>query len=237
MFDLLMFDLDGTLVDTAPEITDAANCVLCDLGLPQATVPQIIGWIGDGSRELMVRAIAHGSGENPSELRQDRSRMEDVMHRFTDAYERVCGHSSALYPLVTETLQALARSGIPMAVITNKESRLALRVLAHHGLQDLFDPIVAGDTLARSKPDPMQLHYCLQHFGVAPDRALMIGDSSVDVRAAHGAGVACWAVPYGYNRGRPIAEAAPDRVIEDFSALQEIAGAASKTGDRKVPSP
>lgn len=221
MFDLLMFDLDGTLVNSAPEITDAANDVLHSLGLRAATDAQVISWIGDGARELMVRAIADAGDEDESTIRDDTSRLDDVMRQFAQAYEARCGQRSQVYPAVVETLDELQYRGIPLALVTNKESRMTQRVLDVHGLRRFFNTVVAGNTLARSKPDPMQLHHCLDIHHVTADKALLVGDSRVDVAAARAAGVTCWAVPYGYNRGQPVSEAQPDRVIPDISVVLE----------------
>lgn len=228
MFDLLMFDLDGTLVDTAPEIADAANDVLRDLALPPATDSQIRGWIGDGARELMVRAIVDATGENAMALRENRPRMDTVMHAFASAYAVRCGERSQLYPKVRETLDRLRRQGVKLALVTNKEGRLTQRVLDVHGLRPYFNPVMAGDSLPRSKPDPMQLLHCLEVHQVRPANALLIGDSRVDVAAARAAGVPVWAVPYGYNRGQPISEAQPDRLIPDISpVLDAVSGNAA----------
>lgn len=222
MYKLLMFDLDGTLVDSAPEITDAANCVLRGLQLSEVTVPQIISWIGSGSREVMVQAVAHAKNVDPDQLRKETAMIDDIMHAFAEAYETVCGQRSSLYPRVRETLNHLKTRHLPLALITNKETRLATRVLERHQLQAFFDLVIGGDTLPRTKPDPLPVQHCLQVFGVSAKNALLVGDSSVDVASAHAAGVDCWAVPYGYNRGQPIADAKPDRVIPDLSMVLEL---------------
>jgi len=167
----------------------------------------------------MVRALDDAGFRLATELRQDRAFMDSVMQHFADAYETHCGRRSQLYPEVLETLQALRHLDLPLAMVTNKESRLTERVLDAHGLRTFFDLVVAGDTLARSKPDPLPLQHCLDHFRVAANRAVLVGDSSVDVAAARAAGVPCWAVPYGYNRGRPVREAGPNRLIDDISAV------------------
>lgn len=222
MYKLLMFDLDGTLVNSAPEITDATNRVLHDLHLPPVTVPQIIGWIGSGSREVMVQAIAYARKSDPDQLRNDAEQVDNVMRAFTTAYEKVCGQSSSLYPSVKETLIRLKALNIPLALITNKEARLTARVLEQHHLQQYFDLVIGGDTLSRTKPDPLPVKHCLEFFKIRPEDGLLIGDSLVDVQAAHAAGVVCWAVPYGYNRGRPIADAKPERIIPDLLALLDV---------------
>lgn len=219
MFDLLMFDLDGTLVDSLPELTDAANDVLRQLNLPATSDARVRNWIGDGARELLIRAMADTGDDRADTLRADRVRVDALMEDFAQAYLRHCGERSGLYPKVLDTLRRLQRQGIPMALVTNKEDRLTQRVVDVHGLRPFFDTIIAGDTLARPKPDPLPLLHCLELFQTRAQRALMIGDSRIDVAAAKAAGVTCWALPYGYNKGQPIRDSQPDRVIDDISAV------------------
>ena len=118
-----------------------------------------------------------------------------------------------------ETLIALRQRGVKLAVVTNKEGSYTATVLGAHQLAPLLDSVVSGDTLATKKPDPAGIQSCLSRFGVSRDRALFVGDSSIDVATARNAGVAFWALPYGYNMGQPIEACAPDRVIADCSAL------------------
>ncbi|MGH8857673.1 MAG: HAD-IA family hydrolase, partial [Polaromonas sp.] len=122
-------------------------------------------------------------------------------------------------PQVREVLTALRERGVKLAVVTNKESRYTATVLHAHQLMPLFDWVVSGDTLPTKKPDPAGIHSCLAAFGVPRQRALFVGDSSIDVATARNAGVTVWTLPYGYNMGQPIEACAPDRVIVDCSAL------------------
>ena len=108
-----------------------------------------------------------------------------------------------------------------MAVVTNKEQRFTNTVLMAHQIRPFFDMVIAGDTLARKKPDPLPVRYCLDAFKVPASRALFVGDSQIDVDTARAAGVTVWAVPYGYNLGNPIAQAAPGRVITTLAAVAE----------------
>jgi len=108
-------------------------------------------------------------------------------------------------------------------VVTNKEDRYTQTVLDAHSMAPLFDRIISGDTLPVKKPNPAAIHDCLQRFGVAPERALFVGDSSIDVATARNGGVAVWALPYGYNMGEPIEACQPDRVVADFSVLRAAA--------------
>jgi phosphoglycolate phosphatase len=217
-FDLIMFDLDGTLVETAPEIADAVNDTLRDFALPEVTQQQVIDWIGHGTHELLVQALAESSGKAVAEVRQS-DLPTKIMPVYDDFYRRRCGTRSQLYPHVRETLTALRALGIKLVVVTNKESRYTQVVLDAHQLAPLFDAVVSGDTLPTKKPNPAGAALCLAKFAVSVDRALFVGDSSIDAATARNAGVPVCLLPYGYNMGQPIENCGPDRVIADFSLL------------------
>jgi phosphoglycolate phosphatase len=229
MFDLVMFDLDGTLVDTAGEIADSVNDVLAALHLPPVTEGQVRGWIGSGSRELLIRACAHAAGLEPEAVRASDT-LESVLEMYAGFHQRRCGTRSRIYPQVEETLAALRRRDVALAVVSNRERRFAESVLRTHGLAHYFDPVICGDTLPARKPDPRVIAHCLNLRRVAPERALFVGDSAIDVATARSAGVRCWAVPYGYG-ATPVADAGPDRVIADISA---VLAAVQSACDRSV---
>jgi len=217
-FDLVMFDLDGTLIETAPEICDAVNDTLKHFGLAQVQQDQVDRWIGHGTRELLVQALAQARRLTVDEVR----RCDDlplIAAEFDRHYQRRCGTRSHLYPHVREVLQTLRGQGVRLAVVTNKEARYTRTVLAAHDLAPMFDRVVSGDTLPTKKPDPAGIQSCLAQFQVEAARALFVGDSSIDVASARNAGVPVWALPYGYNMGQPIAACGPDRVIPDFRPL------------------
>ena len=217
-FDLILFDLDGTLIETAPEICDAVNDTLHRFNLPEVTQNQVNDWIGHGTRELLIQALAFANGTSVPAVRKSDS-LALIAAEFDRNYQRRCGTRSHLYPQVREVLQALRAQGVKLAVVTNKESRYTATVLDAHALAPLFDRVVSGDTLAAKKPDPAGVESCLDQFQVHRRRALFVGDSSIDVATARNAGVSVWALPYGYNMGEPIEASNPDRVIADFSAL------------------
>lgn len=217
-FDLIMFDLDGTLVETAPEIFDATNDTLRYFDLPEVTQQQVNDWIGHGTRELLIQALAF-SGKVPVATVRASDSLALSVSRFDKHYQQRCGTRSQLYPQVRETLTALRQQGVKLAVVTNKEGRYTSTVLNAHSLMPMLDAVVSGDTFPAKKPDPMGIHSCLSQFGVPPERALFVGDSSIDVATARNAGVRVWALPYGYNMGQPIEASAPDRVIPDCSVL------------------
>ena len=217
-FELVMFDLDGTLVETAAEMCDAVNDTLQHFGFSPVGLPQVRNWIGNGTRELMVQALSASSQRDPAEVRSS-DNLDQIKAQFDVFYPQHCGTRSHLYPQVRETLSTLRTRGVKLAVVTNKDGRFTDIVLSAHQLLPMFDAVVSGDTFPARKPDPTGIRSVLAQFGVSPTRALMVGDSSVDVAAARNAGVPVWLLPYGYNLGQPIEASAPDRVIADFSAL------------------
>lgn len=217
-FDLMMFDLDGTLIETAPEICDAVNDTLQRFGLPDVTQTQVNDWIGHGTRELLIQALAF-SGKTPVAAVRANTSLAEKTTEFDHHYQRRCGTRSQLYPHVREVLQTLRSQGVTLGVVTNKEDRYTRRLLVAHTLAPLFDRVISGDTLPTKKPDPAGVLSCLAQFNVPAARALFVGDSSIDAATARHAGVPVWLLPYGYNLGQPIEACKPDRVIQDFLAL------------------
>jgi phosphoglycolate phosphatase len=217
-FDLVMFDLDGTLIETAPEIADATNDTLAQFGLPAVTQQQVNDWIGHGTQTLLVQALAATQGISQEAVRAAAS-FADISFAFVQHYGLRCGTRSHLYPYVREVLHILKGQGVKLAVVTNKEKRYTQVVLDAHQLAPLFDRVISGDTFTTKKPTPVGIEACLSQFGVARERALFVGDSSIDVATARNAGVPVWVLPYGYNMGEPIESCQPDRVVADFSAL------------------
>ena len=217
-FDLWLFDLDGTLVETAPEIADAVNDTLAELGLAPVTLRAVRDWIGHGTRELLIQALADRTGRAADDVRADPAfaAQEAVFARH---YEARCGTRSHPYPHVVPTLQALRAAGARLVVLTNKEGRYTDRVLDAHGLRGYFDRVISGDTLPVKKPQPLGVEDSLLSFGIARERCVLVGDSSIDVETARRARIAVWCVPYGYNMGQPIAATQPDRIVPDFRAL------------------
>jgi phosphoglycolate phosphatase len=213
----VLFDLDGTLVDTAPEIADAVNASLHRIGRPAVTLDQVRDWVGHGARRLLEKALAHHAvqGEALPPL--------DVLWRdFEIDYLECCGTRSVLYPGVREGLDRLREQGRSLAVLTNKEGVFTHKVLSRHDLATHFDLIVAGDTLAVRKPDPGTVLHALQTMDAEPEDALLIGDSAVDVEVARRAGIAVWCVDYGYHHGELHGDFAPDRMITTIEAAADL---------------
>jgi phosphoglycolate phosphatase len=233
--ELVLFDLDGTLIETAPEIRDAVNDLLTHYGWPTASPEQIERWIGHGTGELLLQAVGNGLGVATQALRES-GRMAEIGPHYDEFYERRCGTRSRPYPGVRTTLEALRAGGIKTAIVTNKESRYTQRLLAAHALSGLFDALQCGDATPTRKPDPAGVLEILRRLEVPVGRSLFVGDSSIDVETARNAGLPIWLVPYGYNRGRPIAEAGGDRIIQSVAEVarallgSEQRGAREETG-------
>lgn len=220
--ELVLFDLDGTLVETAPEICDAVNDTLLALGLPPASLAQVTDWIGHGTGVLLEQALANASGQPLAGLRET-SLWRAAQPRFAQDYERRCGTTSRPYPGARELLRALGEIGIRRALVTNKEQRFTTPVLRRHALRPLLDRVVCGDTLPTRKPDPAGVLDCLRAFDVPRERAVFVGDSSIDVATARNAGVPVWALTHGYNMGEPIAAARPDLLMDRLDAVLDAA--------------
>ena len=215
---LVLFDLDGTLVDTAPEIADAVNDTLAQCGLALVRQQQVNDWIGHGTRTLLIEALASAQGRAVEAVRADPDlpRMAGI---FDGHYQQRCGTRSHPFHHVIAVLDGLRERGVHLAVVTNKEGRYTDTVLRAHGLHTRFDAVISGDTLPTKKPDPAGVLRCLEQFSVPAEQALFVGDSSIDAATARHAGVAVWLLPYGYNMGQAVADCQPDRVIADMRAL------------------
>jgi phosphoglycolate phosphatase len=204
-------DLDGTLADTIPDLAAAANTMLGELGRATIEVDRIRTFVGKGIPKLVERALADAFADGVP---------GDLMARALPVYERCyaeCnGRHSALYPGVSEGLEALRDMGLPLACVTNKSGRFTVPLLEQLGLARYFEQVIAGDTLAKKKPDPAQLLHACRGFGVPPGDMLVIGDSVNDAEAARAAGCPIFCVTYGYNEGRDVRELDVDAIVESL---------------------
>lgn len=214
----LSFDLDGTLVDTAGEIADAANLTLAEFGVPPQPQALITRLIGHGTRQLMLRLLAHVMLERP--LRAARLPVDEVIACFDRHYAATVGTRARPYAGCLETLQQLRSAGVRLACVTNKEQRFARQVLEVTALAGCFDLLVGGDTLPHRKPDRQVIDHVLAMMNTSQEQLAHIGDSRTDIETARNAGVAAWAVPHGYNGGEPIELSHPHRI---FQTLPDIA--------------
>ena len=217
----LLFDFDGTLIDSAPDIADALNDTLASLGRPAVGEAQVRAWIGDGGRALLGKAI------------DDPALAESAWPTFTAAYEALCGQRGGVHEGVRPMLQRLRDEGVKLALLTNKESRFTHRLLQRYQLMPAFDAIVAGDSLPVKKPDPAVVHHALRLLGgIAPQESCLIGDSVTDVRCARAAGIAVRLVRHGYPGGALEGSDAPDAFVDHFDELVAWAAQACMASGR-----
>lgn len=210
MFDAVLFDLDGTLIDTAPEIGEALNLTLEELGLSRADAQQVRSWIGHGTRNLVCEALASRQGpDGPIQA-------DSAMALFKRNYRHVNGKVGGPYPGVRETLDALHARKVPMGLISNKEGEFARQLLSQHRLSHYFTVTVFGDTLSEKKPSAAPVRHCMTQLRRIPPHTLLVGDSEIDVATARNADVAIWAVSYGYHRTPHARELGADRVIDSL---------------------
>jgi phosphoglycolate phosphatase len=222
---LVMFDLDGTLVDSVPDLAAAIDKTLLLLGLPAAGIEQVRDWVGNGARVLVRRALAGGL----EHAHVDDELAEQALELFMQFY--AANHAlTQVYPGVQATLDWLREQQVELAIVTNKPERFVAPLLDEKGLGGYFRWIVGGDTLPQQKPDPAALLHVLQLARVDAAHALFVGDSRNDVLAAKAAGVPCVALSYGYNHGRPIAEENPAHVLDCLSGLLRPAEAPTLPG-------
>ncbi len=213
---LIMFDLDGTLVNSVPDLAAAIDLMLQDLGFAAAGEARVRHWVGQGATLLVRQALAHALNHNdPKKLEEDQT--QTAQARFFLHYEQHNGRHARLYPDVASTLARLRQAGHPLALITNKPLQFTTVLLRHLALE--FDLVLGGDSLAQRKPHPAPLQHCLRHFGHSARHALMVGDSIHDIQAARAAGVPVACVSYGYNHGQDIREGGADAVIDSLSEL------------------
>ncbi|TQE99957.1 MAG: phosphoglycolate phosphatase [Spiribacter salinus] len=203
MPDAVLFDLDGTLVDSAPDLTTAVNRMLTELGRAAITESRVREWIGHGARRLVARALA-----GQRDIVTEPPETEAAMARFFVHYHACLVDTTILYPGVREALPELQAMGLAMGLVTNKPEAFTTPLVSALGLDPFLSVSVSGDTLAVKKPDPAPLQHAAQQMGVAVDRCLYVGDSRADLDAADAAGMMMVRVPHGYPGG---ADAFADR--------------------------
>lgn len=212
--DAIGIDLDGTLIDTAPDLAEAVNAMLVDCGLEPLPDAQVRPMIGDGVRALMRRGLAARLGRP---ARPDEFVVAEPA--FLAAYRAGLFRRSTIYPGVEAALTRWQCQGKPIACITNKTETLARPLLEQAGLARWFDVLFCAASRADRKPAPVLVERCIRRFGVAPDRLIMIGDSDHDVTAATQAGATAVAVTYGYGNPADIAAARPALTIDCLEQL------------------
>ena len=207
---LIIFDLDGTLIDSLPDLADATNYMLATLGKPSVGLNAVRGLVGQGARRLVERALPDASEEE----------IERGLALFLDYNHRHIADRTVLYPGVPETLDALKVRGMRMAIISNKNVALCREVVLVLGIDHYFEEILGADSLPFRKPSPKPVLRLLADFGVPAGRAALVGDSINDIAAAKGAGVTTVGCVWGYGEPAELADA--DYLVESFGELLDI---------------
>ncbi len=207
----VIFDLDGTMVDSVPDIHEALNLMKADFAFPEITVDQVRRLVGRGTEKLVRDTLL---------MEIDASELEkllpDALTSFYRHYRKTNGCNSIVYPGVIEGLSLLRENGIKLACVTNKPAIFTEPLLAKKGLYPFFDFISSADTFPLKKPNPLPIQMVCLKFGVTPSQMLVIGDSINDGKAARAAGCSLFVVPYGYNHGQPVKEIDSDGIIPDL---------------------
>ena len=213
---LIMIDVDGTLVDSVPDLAYCIDEMMQKLGLQKWGEVKVRHWVGNGIPKLVERAL---TGELEG---QPIKEVFDIVYPiFLDLYEDNTAERSYLYDGVREGLDYLKSQGYQLGCVTNKSEQFTHPLLKVLGIFNDFKIIISGDTLAKRKPDPMPLLYCADQFNLKPEECLMLGDSVSDVKAARAAGFDIICMSYGYNHGNDIGDENPDLVIDSMSQLSD----------------
>jgi phosphoglycolate phosphatase len=216
---MVLFDLDGTLIDSVPDLHIAVNMMQRELGLPERAEADVRNWVGNGIDPLVDRALTNtlAGGADPALFAR-------AFEIFKVAYAETNGKYSRVFPGVQAGLDHVRGLGLSMGCVTNKAAAFTLPLLEQTGLLSQFETVISGDTLPLKKPDPAPLCYAAGWFRVRPRDALMIGDSISDVKAARAAGFSIICMSYGYNHGEDIRNYHPDVVIDSMAEFPGLIG-------------
>jgi len=214
---MVLIDVDGTLVDSVPDLAYCVDEMMAVLGRPPYGEAAVRNWVGNGVERLVRRALIGQLDGEP-----DEADFEQAYPIFLDLYADNTSKRSVLYPGVREGIDYLRANGYPLGCVTNKVAQFTLPLLKDLGVFDAFSLVVSGDSLPEKKPHPMPLLHAAKHFGVEPHDVLMLGDSVSDVKAARAAGFGIICMSYGYNHGQDIREANPDAVIDSMVELEGL---------------
>ncbi|HDX8824926.1 phosphoglycolate phosphatase [Klebsiella michiganensis] len=225
------FDLDGTLVDSAPGLTAGVDNALYALELPMAGEERVVTWIGNGADVLIQRALTWARQERaalraaqgkPSVDHDDipQAEQQAILRKLFDRYYgEVAEEGSFLFPAVADTLGALHAKGLPLALVTNKPTPFVAPILASLDIAKYFTVVIGGDDVKNKKPHPEPLLLVAEKLELAPAELLFVGDSRNDIQAAKAAGCSSIGLTYGYNYGEPISLSEPDYIFDQFNEL------------------
>lgn len=214
---MILIDLDGTLVDSVPDLAFCVDEMMRILSMPLRGEAKVRNWVGNGVERLVCRALIDNLDGEP-----DPALFERAYPVFLELYAENTSRHSVLYPGIREGLDYLKTVGYPLGCVTNKAAQFTEPLLRDLGIAQDFSIIISGDTLERKKPDPAPLLHAAAFFKVEPEASLMIGDSVSDVTAARAAGFQIVCMSYGYNHGEDIRLSHPDAVMDSLAEIQGI---------------
>jgi phosphoglycolate phosphatase len=214
---MILIDVDGTLVDSVPDLTFCVDEMMKVLGRPVHGEAMVRNWVGNGVERLVRRALIGQLDGEP-----DEAEYQKAYPIFLDLYAENTSKRSCLYPGIREGLDYLKAAGYKLGCVTNKAAQFTVPLLTDLGVAGDFSIIVSGDTLPQKKPDPAPLLHAAKFFGVAPAQALMVGDSVSDVKAARAAGFQIVCMSYGYNHGEDIRKSHPDAVLDALTEIKPL---------------
>ena len=214
---MVLIDVDGTLVDSVPDLAFCVDEMMKQLGMPEHGEEKVRNWVGNGVERLTRRALIGQLDGEP-----DDALFEKAYPIFLDLYDKNVCERSCLYEGVREALDFLKTTGVKIGCVTNKNAQFTLPILEKLGVKDDFEIIVCGDTLTKKKPDPLPLLHSAEQLGAKPEESLMLGDSMSDVKAARAAGFNIICMSYGYNHGEDIRDYNPDAVVDSMSEIKAL---------------
>ena len=212
--EMILIDVDGTLVDSVPDLGYCVDTMMTQLGRPAWGEARVRDWVGNGVERLVKRALVGALEGEP-----EPADFERAYPLFLELYAENTSKRSILYPGVREGLDLLKGAGYRLGCVTNKAAQFTEPLLQDLGVYDDFSIVISGDTLPKKKPDPAPLLHGAAFFGSEPGNALMVGDSVSDVKAARAAGFQIICMSYGYNHGVDIRDAHPDAVIDSLTEV------------------
>lgn len=212
----ILIDLDGTLVDSVPDLAYCVDEMMKQLAMPIRGEASVRNWVGNGVQRLVERALIDSVDGMP-----EQDLMDKAYPIFLELYAENNATRSCVYDGVISGLDWMKEQGYRLACVTNKAEAFTIPLLKSKGLYDYFEVVVSGDTCEQKKPHPMPLLHAAKELGVEPDNALMIGDSRSDVKAARAAGFHIFCMTYGYNHGEDIRDYDPDVVMDSFTELSD----------------
>jgi len=215
--EMVLIDVDGTLVDSVPDLAFCVDEMMKMLDMPVRGEQRVRHWVGNGVERLVKRALINELDGEPDQQLYDKA-----LPIFRELYSENTSRRSCLYEGVNEALDYLKTTGVKIGCVTNKASEFTLPILEDLGIKDYFETVLCGDMVEKKKPDPMPLLQVAAELGVEPGASLMLGDSMSDVKAARAAGFDIICMSYGYNHGEDIRDYEPDAVVDSMAEIKQI---------------